>query len=55
MAAAADTKTEDLSHGDPLELPALCPGAMANSKPYPASAAMQEPLGFPGQAGRRLA
>jgi Fe-S oxidoreductase len=47
--AAADTMTADRSHGDPLELPALCPGAMANSKPYPASPAMQEPLGFPGK------
>src|SRR5271165_2590836 len=47
--AAADATTEDRSKGDPLELPALCPGAMANSKPYPASAAMQGPLGFPGQ------
>ncbi len=27
--AAADTMTEDRSHGDPLELPAFCPGAMA--------------------------
>ena len=47
--AAADTMTEDRSQGDPLELPALCPGAMANSKPFPASPAMQEPLGFPGK------
>jgi len=49
MAAPADTKMEDFSRGDPLELPALCPGAMANSKPYPASASMQVALGFPGQ------
>ena len=48
MAAPAAT-VEDLSHGDPLELPALCPGAMAASKPYPASPAMQAALGFPGQ------
>ena len=47
--AAAGTTTEERSHGDPLETPVLCPGAMAGSKPYPASPAMQEPLGFPGK------
>jgi Fe-S oxidoreductase len=49
MAAAVDAKTEDHSHGDPLELPALACGAMAESKPYPASAAHQAALGFPGE------
>ncbi len=34
---------------DPLELPAMCPGAMADSKPYQANPAMQEALGFPGE------
>ena len=48
MAAAPDVNTEQRSHGDPLELPALACGAMAGSKPYPASAAHQGPLGFPG-------
>jgi Fe-S oxidoreductase len=36
-------------HPDPLEIPALAFGAMAKSKPYPASAAHQTPLGFPGE------
>jgi Fe-S oxidoreductase len=49
MAAAVDAKTEDHSHGDPLELPALACGAMAGSKPYPANAAHQAALGFPGE------
>jgi Fe-S oxidoreductase len=49
MAAAVDAKTEDHSHGDPLELPALACGAMAESRPYPASAAHQAALGFPGE------
>ncbi|HEY4774618.1 MAG TPA: (Fe-S)-binding protein [Xanthobacteraceae bacterium] len=33
---------------DPLEIPALAPGAMRASKPYGAAAEMQKPLGFPG-------
>ncbi|MBI3445166.1 MAG: (Fe-S)-binding protein [Magnetospirillum sp.] len=37
--------------GDPAEhpVPALKPAAMAESKPYLAAAAHQEPLGFPGE------
>ena len=34
---------------DPLEMPPLCPGAMAESRPYPASEAHNEALGFPGE------
>ncbi|MBZ0162187.1 MAG: (Fe-S)-binding protein [Notoacmeibacter sp.] len=34
---------------DPLEMPALCPGAMAESKPYKATDKMQEALGYPGE------
>ena len=34
---------------EPLEMPALCPGAMAESNPYIASPAMQQALGFPGE------
>nr|WP_251134136.1 (Fe-S)-binding protein [Rhodomicrobium sp. Az07] len=36
-------------HPDPLECPSLAIGAMANSKPFPASAAHQTALGFPGE------
>jgi len=36
-------------HPDPLEVPALAYGAMAKSKPYPASVAHQTALGFPGE------
>ena len=49
MAAAPGAKSSDRSRGDPLELPALACGAMSNSKPYPANAAMQTALGFPGE------
>ncbi|MEZ5840743.1 MAG: (Fe-S)-binding protein [Hyphomicrobiales bacterium] len=34
---------------DPMEMPALCPGAMAQSNPYIAQPAHNEALGFPGQ------
>lgn len=34
---------------DPLELPALACGAMAESKPWVAAPAMQEALGYPGE------
>ena len=34
---------------DPLEMPALCPGVMAESKPFPASAEHNKALGFPGE------
>ena len=36
-------------HGDPLELPALCPGAMQASKPYPAAPNHNTALGFPDE------
>ncbi len=34
---------------DPLDVPAICPGAMAECKPYVAAPQHQEPLGFPGE------
>ncbi len=34
---------------DPLEIPALCPGAMEASKPWAASPDHQKALGFPGE------
>ena len=34
---------------DPFELPTMCPGAMAASKPWIASPDHQTPLGFPGE------
>jgi Fe-S oxidoreductase len=46
MASVDDTLIN--GSDDPLECPALASGAMAASKPYPASAAHQEALGFPG-------
>ena len=36
-------------HPDPSEIPPLAPGAMAESKPYPASEEHQEAIGFPGE------
>lgn len=35
--------------GDPLEIPALRCGAMAEMKSYPASPAHQQALGYPGE------
>ena len=40
---------KDKGFGDPLEMPQLACGAMAESRPYVASAAHQQPLGFPGE------
>ena len=40
---------EPLSLGDPLEMPQLACGAMAQSKPYPAAPDHNEALGFPGE------
>ncbi|MDE2578878.1 MAG: (Fe-S)-binding protein [Hyphomicrobiales bacterium] len=40
---------KDHVHGDPIEIPPLACGAMADSKPFVASPAMQKPLGFPGE------
>jgi Fe-S oxidoreductase len=39
----------DRSSGDPLEIPPLACGAMAGSKPFAATPAHQEALGFPGE------
>ncbi len=47
--APAAKEIETRGYGDPLEMPQIACGAMAASKPYPASPAHQEPLGFPGQ------
>lgn len=51
MTDAIDTKAEgDTSHlPDPLEVPAIACGAMAHSKPYAATPAMQQALGFAGE------
>jgi Fe-S oxidoreductase len=40
---------KEQAHGDPIELPRLSCGAMAQSKPYVAAAGHQEALGFPGE------
>jgi Fe-S oxidoreductase len=40
---------QDRGLGDPLQIPELACGAMAASKPYPASPAHQQALGFPGE------
>lgn len=42
-------QVHDEERPDPAEIPALQPSAMADSKPYPASAAHQEAIGFPGE------
>jgi Fe-S oxidoreductase len=49
--AEANSKFEPKQkvHGDPLELPALCPGAMEASKPFKAAPNHQQALGFPGE------
>ena len=50
MAAAPNSPLTDAQmHGDPLEIPQLACEAMAGSKPFPASAAHQQALGFPGE------
>jgi Fe-S oxidoreductase len=46
--AMSDNLTSD-ELVDPLEVPMLAPCAMAASRPYKATAAHNEPLGFPGQ------
>ncbi len=38
-----------IESADPLERPALKPGVMADSKPYPASPEHQEKIGYPGE------
>lgn len=47
--AKSDFDPKDRGHGDPLELPRLACGAMAESKPYVATAGQQNALGFPGE------
>lgn len=47
--ADSDFDPKEKVHGDPIELPQLACGAMAGSKPYPAAANHQQPLGFPGE------
>ncbi|MCC2113554.1 MAG: (Fe-S)-binding protein, partial [Hyphomicrobiales bacterium] len=44
-----DDRPEGAELPDPLEMPPLCPGIMAESKPFPASGAHNEALGFPGE------
>ncbi len=44
-----DDRPEGEQHPDPLEIPALAPGAMAESRPFPASEAHNTALGFPGE------
>jgi Fe-S oxidoreductase len=43
------SEVDDGGLADPLEIPDLVPGCMAGSKPYVAAAAIQAPLGFPGE------
>jgi len=43
----ADQRTGEIA--DPLEIPDLAPGCMADSKPYTAAPEFQAPLGFPGE------
>lgn len=43
------TSAVDDQWDDPLEVPALCPGATADIKPFPAKPDHMEPLGFPGE------
>ncbi|MDI9850187.1 (Fe-S)-binding protein [Rhodoblastus sp. 17X3] len=47
--AKSDFDPKDRGHGDPLELPRLACGAMAESKPYVATSGQQNALGFPGE------
>ena len=49
--ADADTidRPEETELPDPLEMPTLCPGAMADSTPYPAKPDHNKALGFPGE------
>jgi [DsrC]-trisulfide reductase subunit K len=47
--ASSDFDPLEKVHGDPIELPHLSCGAMAESKPFGAAANHQEPLGFPGE------
>jgi len=49
MAVTLGFDASKAGQGDPQELPALRPGAMAASKSYPASSAQQQLLGFPGE------
>ncbi len=47
--AKSDFNPKEMVDGDPIELPRLACGAMANSKPYPAAPNHMQPLGFPGE------
>jgi Fe-S oxidoreductase len=47
--AKSSFNPKEMGHGDPIELPRLACGAMAESKPYLAAPAHQEALGFPGK------
>ncbi|HRJ68603.1 MAG TPA: (Fe-S)-binding protein [Beijerinckiaceae bacterium] len=51
MTDARDAKVPDSPPDlpDPLEMPAIACGAMAHSRPYPATPAMQQALGFAGE------
>jgi Fe-S oxidoreductase len=49
MAETSKFDPKEAVHGDPLDPPTLCPGAMAASKPYIAAPNHNEPLGFPGE------
>ncbi|MCW2272859.1 4Fe-4S dicluster domain-containing protein [Rhodoblastus acidophilus] len=49
MAEATKFDPRQHVHGDPLDMPALCPGAMQASKPYPAAPNHNQALGFPGE------
>ncbi|MBV1704556.1 MAG: (Fe-S)-binding protein [Hyphomicrobiales bacterium] len=49
MAAVTGFDPKAEVHGDPIEIPTLACGAMANSKPFAAGPAHQAALGFPGE------
>ncbi len=49
MADVADYIIDDGKYPDPLKIPAIACGAMADSKPFGAKAEHQQPLGFPGE------
>jgi len=47
--AKSDFNPKEKVAGDPIDLPRLACGAMAESKPFPAGPNHMEPLGFPGE------
>ncbi len=47
--AKSDFNPKEKGHGDPMELPRLACGAMADSKPFKASPGQMQALGFPGE------